>query len=875
MAFPDDRDRELQKKSFQVQGLADDLFNWVGKHNRQRIEQDLGAIRTNDEFRLLTLRRRAASLHRSSQVPVAAAIFGASQVGKSLFVGRIIKSQDPNYSPLGRDEKVGPPAYEAKLSFEHDLNPNLGSNEATALVTRFTTKDRFEKEALQEFPVMVRALSRSEWLRVLARGFRSQCEMPATQKWEDADLEGLFEDVASNHGGREIDRQWRMDLLDVYSYLKRLDPLRYYSDESTFNGLLSRYTLDEAGYTEIAARMCWNSWPEITELFSRICGFLEMLTATGKPGILAHWAAVRFLLDSQRLPKQGHSASQVFQSVAWTDITDRMEDGWYVLDYEPGQGPPSLAPLSTGGECLSTIQSALLEMVIPVIPDRLTAEWRHVLEQIDILDIPGMRAPRGDGSDGQITKIEDDPKEPSKRVNQEMSVVKRGKVFYLFDRYIEELQAQSLLMLFRYGNLEVSGLLKGYVDRWGQSRYGDNVWPKEQPKKVTDNPPSLFFGMTGIDEEFGKGEPQTEPKKDMYNARLQTLQETFVEIMTDFHGKGRLFRNIYPIRYPGTWDYNAADRQSSKAGEEKWLAAGREFLASEKVQTYVERAEEKWQAAMRDGDGGALLIAAAFRQTTNALRKQDELNKRIEQTHDELVQLARNWMVDPNTNLDRERRIELAREVLHWFEEDHQLIFHRVQALEHSLCFQPGDVLFLSDIADIHAASQNPLEDLESRFTEDLQSFLRDWGTEWAPGRWQEYVGWYGNGKGWLKPETFSNFSRYLADYLCSPEIFEDLKDRLLKVVSLRIRDEGAKRQARRKFVRLVLNDYVMNPGPSQRPLDKDADLSGLPDFGLMTTFVHRWMTRLPEVLAAGGGENIGIPPGNEELYEILEPYGV
>ena len=213
MAFPDDRDRELQKKSFQVQALADDLFDWVGEHNRQRIEQDLGAIRTGEEFRLLTLRRRAASLHRSSQVPVAAAVYGASQVGKSLFVGRVMQPQDPQFSPLGRDEKVGPPAYEPKLSFDYDLNPRCSNNEATAIVTRFTTKDRFEKDALQQYPVLVRALSRSEWLRVLARGFRSECEMPGKQKWEDADLEGLFEDVASNHSGGEVDRQWRMDLL--------------------------------------------------------------------------------------------------------------------------------------------------------------------------------------------------------------------------------------------------------------------------------------------------------------------------------------------------------------------------------------------------------------------------------------------------------------------------------------------------------------------------------------------------------------------------------------------------------------------------------------------------------------------------------------
>ncbi len=857
MAFPDDRDRELKKKSYETLGLADELFNWVGKHNQERIEQDLGAIRPNDEFRLLTLRRKAASLYRSSQVPVAAAVYGASQVGKSLFVGRVMLPQDAQFSPLGRDEKVGPPAYEPRLSFDHDLNPRCGSQEATAIVTRFTTKDRFDPDALQQYPVLVRSLSRSEWLRVLARGFRSECELPTKQKWEDADLEGLFEDVSSNHMGQKIDRQWRMDLLDVYSYLKRLDPLRYYSDESMFNGLLSRYALDDTGYTEIAARLCWGGWPEITDLFSRICNFLEMLESTKKPGMLAHWAAVRFLLDSQRTPEHVNSESKVFRRVGWNDLVDRIEDGWYVLDYQPGQGPPK--------EKLSTIQSSMLEMVIPVIPDRLTAEWRHVLEQIDFLDIPGMRAERG-GVEGKMTRLD---KDPERRLDQEMTVVKRGKVFYLFDRYIEELQAQTLVMLIRGGSLDVRGLLKEYVDKWGLSRYGKELWPREGPKKVRDDPPALFLGMTGIDDEF-KNE---DAKKALYDARLkQIVNDTFMEIMTDFGGPGRPFRNVYPIRYPGTWDYDSARRKRENL-EHKWELAGKEFLASDMVKTYVERAEEKWKAAMRDGDGGASLIAAAIRDTTSAVRKQDELNKSINQTHEELLQLARNWLVDPNTNLNRERRLKLAQDVLTWFEDDNQMIFHRVQALEQSLCFQPGDVFQLADVAEIHAASQNPLEDLEERFSQDLLSFLKDWGTDWAPSRWQEYVGWYGDGQGWLDPEAFGNLSKYLADYLCSPEVFEDLKNRLLKVVSLKVRDEGARRQARRKFVRLVLNDYVMNPGGDKIPLEKDVDLSNLPDFGLMTKFVHRWMTRLPEVLAVGGGENVGIPQGNDELFQILEPY--
>ncbi len=50
---------------------------------------------------------------------------------------------------------------------------------------------------------------------------------------------------------------------------------------------------------------------------------------------------------------------------------------------------------------------------------------------------------------------------------------------------------------------------------------------------------------------------------------------------------------------------------------------------------------------------------------------------------------------------------------------------------------------------------------------------------------------------------------------------------------------------------------------------DDDAD-----EFGLMGQFVVRWRGRLGEALASGAGAEVRIPPGNEELVEVLEPYG-
>jgi hypothetical protein len=124
-------------------------------------------------------------------------------------------------------------------------------------------------------------------------------------------------------------------------------------------------------------------------------------------------------------------------------------------------------------------------------------------------------------------------------------------------------------------------------------------------------------------------------------------------------------------------------------------------------------------------------------------------------------------------------------------------------------------------------------------------------------------------------------------------------------VVNLKTRDEAARRRARRKYVRIVMNDFLMNPGPSMAPIKnpQKADPTGAPSsatasatgsagagatgsasadgeeapnverFGLMASFVRRWIQRLPQALALGAGEHVQIPPGNAELITTLEPF--
>ena len=107
--------------------------------------------------------------------------------------------------------------------------------------------------------------------------------------------------------------------------------------------------------------------------------------------------------------------------------------------------------------------------------------------------------------------------------------------------------------------------------------------------------------------------------------------------------------------------------------------------------------------------------------------------------------------------------------------------------------------------------------------------------------------------------------------------VFGDFNQRLLPVVGLKIRDEAARRRARRKYTRIVMNDFMMNPGPSARSLKKDGDPEAEEadgeEFGLMASFISRWRSRLPEALASAAGTEIQIPPGNEDLTQIVEQF--
>ncbi len=221
MAFPDERDRNLIRRAEQVEHLATGLCDWLSEFNPARRTTDLLPIAESDEFEVLQLRRLAGSLYTSAKVPVAAAAYGASQVGKSLFMGQVLRPHSEDYCPIGGDETLGRAGLlqEPLLRQRPQSAVRLAGSHRPGHPLHHQGPHRRQSFS-PNYPVMVRALTRVEWLRVLARGFHAECKTPAANLAAGRIGGALRGPRSPITPATEVDRRWRMDLLDAYSYMR-------------------------------------------------------------------------------------------------------------------------------------------------------------------------------------------------------------------------------------------------------------------------------------------------------------------------------------------------------------------------------------------------------------------------------------------------------------------------------------------------------------------------------------------------------------------------------------------------------------------------------------------------------------------------------
>ena len=566
MTHATDAAEALAGRCLDAANLADAATAWVGDDaNRDKAGAEAQFLRR--EFRRTAIRAR--KLATAAKRNMCVGVYGPSQAGKSYLISALGR-------PKGSDLMAAFHGVEEPLRYLDKINPE-GQGESTGLVTRFTTA---EVPAPPGFPVKVRFLSEPDVAKILANAFAMDGDGSESAQGPE-DIERLLADAEAKATGDgdpafPAEEMWEVQeyISAEFGRLAYFAPLRTYWDRAA--AVVSR--LDLAGRTELLS-VLWGRHDSLTRLFSSLASHLGDLGDAREAFVPLAAIAPReeSIIDVQTLKE---------------------------LDGEPAFDPVEVR--AALGESRTIPRGYLTALVAEMVVPMAETPW-DFMNDTDLLDFPGTR----NRFTQDLAKYLIEGESPLSQL------FLRGKVAYLFDRYVAEHEMTSMLLCVGDGNMEAKDL-PGLVDRWVSATHGPTPEERAAARCI------LFFVLTKFDtllvESGGAGdEPGTRFDRRVQNSMIEPFGKMPDSWLNDWAG-GVPFKNTFWLRNPqyeatvieydangreiGVW----ADRRDRVAA----LRAG--AVHSELVRHHFRDPSSAWEAAMTIDDGGVTRLADALAQ---------------------------------------------------------------------------------------------------------------------------------------------------------------------------------------------------------------------------------------------------------------------
>ncbi|WP_299628889.1 virulence factor SrfC family protein [uncultured Tateyamaria sp.] len=557
--------------------------------------------------------RRAERLGRAAKTKMSISVFGPSQAGKSFLVSVLAR---PSEGRLVADFN-GPGG---KLDYISQVNP-AGDGESTGLVTRFTMSRNKTPEG---FPIQLNLLTEADIARTLINSF-----------YEDGDLseeppspETLTAHFAAHSGKAQATETGGLDYEEVFEIA---DYVQKWVTKSSYAFNLAGFW-DEAA--ELAPRMTpedrgqflsilWGGYEPLTDLYIKLSKALASIS---------HAEVIYTALDSLQ-PRE-------------TSIIDvNTLDGLFGPENE------DMLQLQTAagqkGQLNRAVVTALAaELVFPM--EEAPSDFFH---ETDLLDFPGAR----NRFEAPLSVTLRNPEEAV------TNMLLRGKVAYLFDRYVSNQEITSMLLCVPDSNMETLSL-PGLVEQWIDLTHGST--PEERAK----NDCILFFVMTKFDKHLIDSAGQTGGvDTERFERRMDaSLIKGFGKVATSWVHKwagSEPFKNCYWLRNP-YYPIEALIKYENERETEvlpdkvQRVAELKEScLTAEPVQRHFKDPERAWEAALGLNDGGVSYLIEELTKVCKPESKLRQISTQIEAVAHKLHQEMGQFYVSD----DVEKRIEEKR----------------------------------------------------------------------------------------------------------------------------------------------------------------------------------------------------------------------
>lgn len=584
-------------------------------------------------------RRRAEKLSRAARTKLSVSVFGPSQAGKSFLVSVLAR---PEEGRLVADF----PGPGGTLDYISEVNPE-GEGESTGLVTRFTmTKD----PAPAGFPIKLVLLSEADIARLIINSFYmdgDQSEVPPEPSEIAAHLDAFRPKAGPAVAGLSED-----EVHEIADYL------------------YGHPTISKSAYAA-SLRSFWDEAAELAPMLGPKdrAAFLEILWGGHAP------LTELYITLAAGLAQIGH-AEQVFAPLAAlvpreTSIIDvKTLHGLFA-----GGTDETLALQTAAGAAVQLPRSVVCALAAELVMPMQT-QPSDVFATTDLLDFPGAR-----------NRFERPLKVTLENPAQSVpEVFLRGKVSYLFDRYVENQEITSMLLCIPDSNMDTVDL-PGLVENWIALTHGNT------PDKRRDSTCILFFVLTKFDKHLGEsaasGGDATRFERRMFASLLEKFGKGRDDWVTGWT-PNQPFNNCYWLRNPnffvdGLINYDENRREVEIRPEKQprmdELKSG--CLEAPSVQKHFANPEAAWDAALSLNDGGVSYLVGELTKVCTPDSKNRQIGSQIEKLAADLASALSPYHVSD----DLEKRLEDKRAAAGDLIDDLEEAYHRHRfgALMHSL----------------------------------------------------------------------------------------------------------------------------------------------------------------------------------------------
>lgn len=540
------------------------------------------------------------------------AAFGQSQVGKSYLMNCILQDKDGTFL-------VESP--EKKHNFVTEINPIGGGQEATGVVTRFSSYNRNPEEYCKQYPIRFRALGIRDIMLIIADSFFNDFrDYETCSEAEILEMCDQWEEKYAHAPEVAHAPLCADDILEMKNYfLQYINAGKIFSVSTSFFDRMALLVdkIPVQDYSEVFP-VIWDNNPEFTALFRKCIDILRRL----------HFAEY-FYLPITAVTHHGVKADTIM-SVACLKLLFSDEATNFMTDVYGGTAEQ---PQKLGHFTKSEICTICSEVIILIDKQYINSSGIYdmrdirqenrqkvssgniemkVLENSDLIDFPGARA----REDGTILKLSESKEEL-------MNGFLRGKVAYLFNKYNLEKNINILLYCHHHQN-NAAPQMWSLLNNWVNEYVGDTPEKRHDLIRKTGVSPLFHVGtmwnlnlQKSDNSDIGDTENGIMDRwKGRFSEKLlnECLKPGFASWVENWTAQGKPFQNCYLLR-DYAFSKNIYDGYECSGKEERMLVdkdyyetMRRTFCNNVFVKQLFSDPALSWDLSSSVGNDGALYI---------------------------------------------------------------------------------------------------------------------------------------------------------------------------------------------------------------------------------------------------------------------------